>query len=437
MAAARVRSRSVTRKYPLTTQGSITLVAALVALNVYGYGNLDLVVFALAVCALAILAFSFFCTLACGLLIRQRLRQSKSDVSKNTRLEANYPNESGLELPQFSYLPLVKLRWNVVSPDFIETRLSSAADGTGISEWLLPTRRCRSRELVREFFVEDVLGFARFRWLLREEADLIVLPQSNNIRPLPLIRSLTAEDGIPDSGGDPHGDRMEIRPYVAGDSVRNIMWNVYARSRQLSVRLPEKSVHHSNRTIAYLLSSGGDEAAAAVARIALETGALGEQWAFAADGSDGVAETLEEALTAVAASRYLPAFEGGDAQLSSSPSYGLDGFLQAEQGKSNHCIVFAAAEIAPWLAPLQATISRYSGHISLVLATDGFAEATIDPSWKRWITNSLMRKPNRINNLSSRADLQELLTQLGQRVESTIIVDRQSGLSFDRNLNRL
>ena len=74
--------------------------------------------------------------------------------------------------------------------------------------------------------------------------------------------------------GQPEGDRMEIRPYAPGDSVKNIIWKVYARSRQLNVRLPEHSVFQSKKTLAFLLTSENDEAAAAVARVALQSGAL-------------------------------------------------------------------------------------------------------------------------------------------------------------------
>src|SRR5690606_40595531 len=118
-------------------------------------------------------------------------------------------------------------------------------------------------------------GYCLVAWSITQDVELLALPQSDNVRALPLLRSLTAEDGIPDPGGNPEGDRMEIRPYVPGDSVRDIMWKVYARNRHLNVRLPERSVFHSNRTLAYLLSSADDEAAAAVARVAVESGALG------------------------------------------------------------------------------------------------------------------------------------------------------------------
>ena len=256
----------------------------------------------------------------------------------------------------------------------------------------------------------------------------MVLPRTNTVKPLPLLRSLTAEDGIPNPSGDPDGDRMEIRPYVPGDSVRNIMWKVYARNRQLSVRLAEKSVFHSRRTVAYLLSSSNDEAAAAVARIALESGVLGEDWAFAADGAEQACDSLPVALEALARSRAI----------GSAHAYGLDHFLDSAVANAGaHCIVFAAAELAPWLGPLKNTIARYSGQFSLVLATDGLDDIPRPGFWQRLFLADGRKHNKDGGNGGSRAELLKLLTELSQLVESTLIVDRKTGLSFDHKLRKV
>ena len=52
------------------------------------------------------------------------------------------------------------------------------------------------------------------------------------------------------------------------------MRKVYAKTRQLNATI-EKALQDT-QTLAYLLSSDQDEAAAAIARTVLETGALGE-----------------------------------------------------------------------------------------------------------------------------------------------------------------
>jgi len=421
--------RSIAGMFPLTLQGLITLLVTATALSIYGYGAMDLVVFALAICALSILVASLFCVLISGILIHRRvlqLLQTSAAAVKAVHVEAGFPNESGFTLPALSWFPLVKLSWRMIYPDHMITRIRIDAENT-LHEEIIPGKRCLTDHIVRQFTVSDVLGFCRYSWRQRQDRGCMALPQTNTIKPLPLLRSMTAEDGIPNPSGNPDGDRMEIRPYVPGDSVRNIMWKVYARNRQLNVRLAEKSVFHSKRTVAYLLSSPNDEAAAAIARMALETGALGEDWAFAADGTDTPCTTLTSALAAVARSRAIGRPHG----------YGLDGFLQQAVGQSGaHCIVFAAAETAPWAKQLKSTMARFPGHFSLVLATDGFNDQATRRVWQQILLRA--GEPAGFGGSgSSQADLRNLLTELGQLVESTLVVDRKTGFSFDQNLRKV
>ena len=416
--------------FPLTLQGTITLGLTAIVLKVYGYGSMDLVVFSLTICALAILIFSLFCTVISGIVMQRRLHNElhrHGDSVESIRAEAEFPNETGFSLPTTRFLPLVKLSWRITYPDYLQTRIRVSSDKLLVEE-IIPSKRCKSSSITRQFTVSDVLGFCRYSWRQTQTIPCMVLPRTNTVKPLPLLRSLTAEDGIPNPYGNPDGDRMEIRPYVAGDSVRDIMWKVYARNRQLTVRLAEKSVFHSRRTVAYLLSSRNDEAAAAVARIALESGVLGEDWTFAADGTEQPCDSLPPALEAVAASRAI----------ASTNAYGLDKFLANSVADTGaHCIVFAAAELAPWLSPLKNTIAHYSGQFSLVLATDGINELPEPGIWQRLFLQNGGNRDNDAENGGSRADLLKLLTDLGQLVESTLIVDRKTGLSFDQNLRKV
>lgn len=416
--------------FPLTLQGVITLSLTAYALSAYGYGAMDLVVFSLAICALSILIFSLFCAVVSGIFIQKRIQKSLQEFSSpsdSIKLEAGFPNETGFVLPAINYFPLVKLSWQIVFPDYIETRVKVSPEKQLVEE-IIPHKRCKTDRITRKFVVSDVLGFCRYSWLQKQEVPCTALPRINTVKPLPLLRSLTAEDGIPNPSGDPDGDRMEIRPYVPGDSVRNIMWKVYARNRQLNVRLAEKSVFQSNRTVAYLLSSENDEAAAAVARVALESGALGEDWAFGADGSELPCDSLDTALDAIAQSRAIEAPYG----------YGLDNFLTLSKAQSGvHCIVFAGAELAPWADMLRKTVARFGGRFSLVLATDGFDESQEAPLWRRLLLKTEADSEDALKTGGSRADLLKLLTELGQLVESTVVVDRKTGFSFDHNMKKV
>ncbi len=421
--------------FPFTVQGLITLTLALLALRVIAYGSMDLVVFALAICALAIVMASLLCVIVGGLLTQLRVRKHLLTLpaSRTIIVEAGYPNETGFTFPSIGFFPLVRLSWQVIYPDHLDARISLDSRPQLMLEEVIPRRRCKTSKLVRLFTVSDILGFCHYRWRQGQSLSLMALPRSNTIKALPLLRSLTAEDGIPSMTGNPEGDRMEIRPYVPGDSVRNIMWKVYARTRELNVRLAERSVYHSDRTIAYLLASSNDEAAAAVARVAVEAGALGNDWVFGADGSSEPCTTVPAALEAIAASRVLDG----------NYYYGLDAFLQQQgtQG-ATHCIVFAAADTGPWVHSLKQTANRFRGRFSLVLATDGFVDETPVKLWRRILfSNSGVASANAASaqqgtTLTARRELTRLLTELGQSVESTLVVDRATGLSFDQRMRK-
>jgi hypothetical protein len=423
-------------RFPLTVQGCAVLIIALAALEIFGYGSMDLVVFALAVCALAIVAFSLLAVLLAGIILRYRLRsalENSSAATQSITVEAGYPNETGFSLPTLAWLPLISLDWQIVYPDYIESRKRLNADASAWEESLVPLRRCKTSSVTRRYTVSDVLGFCRFSWRINQQEAVVALPQTGHVRNLPLLRSLTAEDGISSPAGTPQGDRMDIRRYVAGDSVRNIMWKVYARNRHLNVRLAERSVHHSNRTLAYLLSGPDDEAAAAVARVAVESGALGEDWVFGADGSAETATTAQAALVLIAGSRSL----------GEPLAYGLDNFLQQMQSSQtdSHCIVFASASTGPWVQALRSSVGRFGGRFSIVLATDGLADEQAALWWQRLLfRRDAERRASHRTSLAAKTAvprLSLLLAELNQFAESSLIVDRHTGLSFDQRLQRL
>ena len=115
-------------RFPLTVQGVAVLVIAMFALRTFGYGRMDLVVFALAVCALAIVLFSTVIVLLGGLLLRyQIVDQLERQVIlrrhiARMKVEAGYPNETGFTMSTMPWLPLISVRWEIVRPDAIRTR---------------------------------------------------------------------------------------------------------------------------------------------------------------------------------------------------------------------------------------------------------------------------------------------------------------------------
>ena len=427
--SVRNQLRALAGLFPLTARGVLTLLCIALALRFFGYGAMDLMVFALGICALAILVSCLFSVIVCGLILQRRIQRDAGNESgrgagNGKAFEAGFPNQTGFSLPPVGLLPLVRLQWSWQYPDRIDSRIRIAPDEFAEEE-ITPRLRCLSGHVTRRFEVSDVLGLCRYSWRVRRERECYVLPRINTLKNLPLLHSLTAEDGMPRQSGEPVGDRMEIRPYAAGDSVRDILWKNYARTRQLNVRQRERSVAHGKRILAYLLSGSGDEAAAAVARAALESGAFGDDWQFSADGTETPCDDLESSLRAVARSRALD----------EPHAPGLGRFLAAaDQRGATHCIVFAAAGTVSGLAGIGK--GAFQGRFSLVLATDGMEEPERRPPWNRLFLRPAERRREGGSG-GSREELLLLCRQLGSTVESIILVDRATGTCYDDKLRKI
>jgi hypothetical protein len=419
--------------FPLTVAGVAVTLVCVLALRVFGYGRMDLVVFALTLCGLSLVGLSLLMVTGSGLLIKPRVHKAVMEQpAPALSAEAGYPNVSGFVMPAWSWLPLMSLEWQIVSHEQLRTVNRPDPDTGLLEEEITPGQRCLSTAVTRRFILRDVLGLCRFSWHETQSAQWQILPLTGKLRTLPVLRSMDAEDGIPNPAGLPEGDRMDIRRYAPGDSTRDILWRVYARNRHLNVRLAERSVFYAERTLAYLITGPDDEAAAGVARFAVTHGALGSPWIFGADGSDYVASTTAAALPLIAGSR----------KPGQQNSYGLEEFLrgQGQQGNASAqsaCIVFAPATTGPWVAPLQQTLARHGGPFSIVLAADGLineSPASLGKTFKKIVLeNARQADPSGVDS----TQLQNLMADFSRRGAYVLLIDRQSGQSFDQRLKRV
>ncbi|MDP3516665.1 MAG: DUF58 domain-containing protein [Pseudohongiella sp.] len=429
----KVRVKRLFVWFPFTVAGLAVTLVCVLALRGFGYGRMDLVVFALTICGLSIVGFSLLMVTVSGLLLKPRVHKAMlAQPSPPLSAEAGFPNSSGFVLPAWSWLPLMSLDWQVVSPEGLHT-INRPDTETGIlEEEITPAQRCLSESVTRRFMLRDVLGLCRFSWHETQPAHWQILPLTGKLRTLPVLRSMDAEDGIPNPAGLPEGDRMDIRRYAPGDSTRDILWRVYARNRHLNVRLAERSVFYAERTLAYLITGPEDEAAAGVARFAVSHGALGSPWIFGADGSDHVANTASSALPLIAGSR----------KPGQQNPYGLEEFLrnqgqQSNAGAHSACIIFAPATQGPWVALLQHTLARYAGPFTIVLAADGLVNDS-QPSVGKTLKKLMLENAAQQTHTGvASAGAQNLMAQFSSRGAYVLLIDRQSGQSFDQRLKRV
>ncbi len=400
---------------PPTWRGGILAVVSGLSLWFYGFNDLDLVLYVIGISGIALLVLASMASGGAALWLRRHLPAASGG---GRRIEAGSPIRTGWEVPALGRLPLVKIRWEWLTPGGVDIRIRP--HGKVLREEVFARGRGHARQIRRRVTVEDAFGLTRLAWTDADADEVTILPHRGQLRSMPVVQSMTAADGTPHPSGAPEGDRMDIRRYAPGDSVRNILWKTYARTRQLNVRIPETSIERSKKTIAYLLAGEGDEAAAAAARVALEAGALGDQWVFGADGTDEPTENLDEALQAIARSGSF--FDHGEA-----PPSGLGAFLrQVGQQGEVHCIVFASSRPGEWTPDVLEAARNYPGAMTFVLGTDGVLRNSPKPLWRRLL---LAEGPPHGTPLD---ELGALLRQLGGAGCPALVIDRPSGRAYNQ-----
>jgi hypothetical protein len=393
--------------FPPTWRGVFVALASALALSSYGYDSLDLLLFVIGIAGLVLTLLSSLAVGGAALYLHRRI---EDDGVGFRRLEAGSPIRTGFSAPALEFLPLVRLHWEWIEPAGVDCRLRLR--NHRLLEEVVARRRCQVAGIRRRITVFDAFGLAQITWQHSAPTPLVTLPNIGRLRRMPVLQSLAAAEGIPYPSGTPEGDRMEIRRYVPGDSMRHILWKIYARTRQLNVRTPERSIDPSKKTVAYLLAGESDEAAAAAARVALENGLLGLSWTFGADGTDTPTDSLEEALVAIARSGSLPERHAS----------GLHSFLHhSEVAGEMHCIVFASSRRGPWTDEALDAGRRFTGTLTFVLGTDGVVEQRPVPLWKRVLFfDQPVEGP-------TAQELQALVRTLSSAGHPVLVVDRHTG----------
>lgn len=413
--------------FPLTPLGALALSGCAFALVHYGLRRVDLVLLVLGGVGLAVGALSMLLSVATALVLWRWLRRPREGAP--LQLECGFAARTGFSLPSLWYLPFIKVSWSWVSP---EATVKTVALKRRLHEEVTPLRRAQLDEIIRRVEVGDAFGLTRVRFVTREARGVRVSPSIGSLRHMHVVRSIAGGDSVSHPGGPPEGERADMRHYAPGDPIKFVLWKVFARSRQLVVRTPERAISPVRQTVAYLVTGDHDEPAAGAARIAVDSGALGSEWALGADGQDTIAKSPQQALEVLARSSNTSIALGGS---------GLTRFLSnATPGSAARAVVFVPARPGPWLDRVvaaararRASNDQFSS-IEFVVCTDGISRAP-RRSWLSRVTTE-----DRANELVGAAtphdELSKVLSALGAARSRVLIVDRAAGKVFGAEHHR-
>jgi len=238
-----------------------------------------------------------------------------------------------------------------------------------------------------------------------------------------VVRGMSGGDEISHHDGEPKGDRFDTRHYVPGDPIRFVLWKVFAKSRELIVRTPERAISPARQTMAYLVAGPDDEAAAGAARVAVDVGVLGGDWVLGADGCGEMAADKEHALELLAQSARTSEGQSGG---------GLSSFLdKSTAGRASRAVVFVPPRPGPWLKKVVAVAGAASGQmgrVDFVVGTDGISRGARRSLMSRLTTwRRSGEEPEGVLDRTDADELAKVVRTLGGARVNVLVVDRPAG----------
>ncbi len=417
-------ARRAQELFPFTPLGLLVLALSALALVRYGLARIDLVLLVMGAVGLGLGALSFLVTTVTAVALWARLRRLPE--APGLKAECGYTLRTGFSLPSLWYVPLVKLSWQWETP---AARVTAVPLRRRLVEEITPQHRGLHESITRRLEVSDAFGLTRVAFRFTEPRGVRLFPNVGNLREVHVVRSLAGGDALSHPGGPPEGERVDLRHYAQGDPIKFVLWKVFARTRQLVVRTPERAIAPVRQTVAYVVAGDGDEPAAGAARVAVDSGALGGEWVLGADGNDTFAKNPAQALEILARSATTAETQRGA---------GLGRFLdQATPGSAARAVVFVPATPGPWLDRVVAIARQRGGGphspcpVEFVVCTDG-----VDRRPKAsWLSRATLRLHAPVPDdpaappspATPAADLARVLRTLGGARARVLVVDRRAG----------
>jgi hypothetical protein len=406
--------------FPITPLGLLVGGASGYALVEYGFGRLDLVLLVIGAVGVGLAAFGLLATIF-GALISWLRHRRRPPTDSSLDIECGYPVPTGFALPRLRWLPFIAIRWRWLDPDAL-VRVVPA--GRLLREEVIASRRGKVGAVVRELEVGDIFGLAQIRLRLTEQRKVRFVPSVGQLKRVDVIRGMSGGDDISHPEGPQEGELYDIRAYTPGDPIRFVLWKVFARTRQLVVRAPERALSPIKQTCAYLVAGNGDEPAAGAARLAVELGSLGTDWVLGADGSNDDATRKDQAVDVLARSAAVDDQVGGK---------GLGAFLQRRGlGSIGRAVVFVPGRPGPWLDTVieqsRGALGRgRGGRLDFVVGTDGI----IPPVKRKWLARLAVRDvgPPILAGSTAPVTTEEVgeVVRALSNVGRVIVIDRMAG----------
>lgn len=385
---------------PLTWSGLILGALGAFVYFEFAESEADFVLMGFGLAAMALVATSIVAVAIAAPLYAWRVTRRSSGLPES--LSVGIEHETAFHASRLPFVPIVSARHEWARPEAVLVRLTKDARFPGRwVEHVTPLERGRFELVERRFILEDVFGFARVRFTRRWVTPLRIQPVAGRADLSLAIRRAT-DDGYSHPSGQPLGELVEMRRYAAGDPVRHILWKVFARSRRLMVRQPERAIAPKPAMVGFFVAGRGDEPSASTARLFLENGLLGADFVFSAEGARRPTSDVGEAIEQVIESR----------DFRDSGADGLSSLLRSvDRGRLDNLVIFAPAADGPWVDKVLHAARRLPMPPTVVMTVDGALDLATDKKGKR--SRLLFRKSRTLTSFAEVPSVYDRLRSAG------------------------
>ncbi len=394
-------------RFPLTAAGVIVVAASAWTLWRDGVGHQDLILGLLGSVGLVAVGVALPAVVGMALW----LRYGASPPGRPLQLEDSIPVLSSFRAPDPWWLAFVDVSWSWVAP--VASVDVTSGSGSRL-ERVRPLRRGEFTTVVRRFEVTDLLGLCLVRFEREEARGCTISPSTGRLENVEAVAGMRGGDGLSHPEGTAEGDPLDLRAYAQGDSIRMVLWKVYARSRTLVVRTPERALSPYDETRAYLVIGEGDDAAAGAVRVAARHASLGGRWMLSVDGLAGEARDIASAERLLVLSGTVKVDTG---------ALGLSTFLRSAAGApGQRAMVFVPGRPGPWLARARDAMAGAPVPVDVLVCADGVRHAVGESHawWRESVRTGPPAEP-------TRDELIEVLKVLTPASARVVVVDRAAG----------
>lgn len=359
--------KKLTKKQPLTSRGFILFTLAFVCLFYFGKESSDLVATIIGLTLAILCLMTLLPLLLTSRFVFKNFKIFKdlstdSDQTYFALKEFSSPfHLPPLRIPPFFTISMTRVFPNQLS-NLVKTKtvklfgnFNDPQNKFNVHDNLKFSRRGDFTQSGIAISYGDILGLTRFEKFIPAAKNYLVYPQEVQIEPIAVMAASAQLGDVEHSNLERTGDLFDIRGYQPGDSLKRVLWKVYARSGNVVVRQPEPAIVPEGEVAIFVAAHSEDDNVAAAALSYLKI--LEEQNIIFSLSSLGhykeLAKTIENAEKVLVGSANQ-----ADADEGKSFKIFLNN-LKEKNFSSKKIILFSADE-------LSSEISKYENKIKLL-----------------------------------------------------------------------